>query len=381
MKWLHLRMVCGVSTNAEVPGIWSDVAAAHSKQEGLALLVQYLMSGMQVCRRDFMGHADLLHVSIPLYNFVAGDRFTNPGDNPACPAGGMSLWTSLQGQNDIGYRMATADADMAALDGRNAAADQIARAARIHLQVINEARNLQEEIGTKAYILHSLFGAACPLVRAYSTQIVDHIDANFSSFERQMSSPARCTSFGYDLSVAESRYYNDCIRTSTTAGDIDAPGAIIPVSFEYLRTELTWGRYTGTPLPASLQSLIPPPGGITPRAPALQVVPQEPAPLVPTIPGRPGVPGSRNGGRDGAVVINARPIPRFALLPTENTRGVLRSATLPSMHGSVFCKRFHLGLTCYANCPRAASHCHPTIAIVDEVSAALVSERSAAANS
>ena len=126
MKWLHLRMVCGVATNAEVPDIWSQVAAAPTKQEGLAILVQYLMSGMQICRHDFMGHADLLHVSIPLYNFVAGDRFTNPGENPACPAGGMSLWTSLQGVTDIGYRMATADADMVALDGRNAATDQIA---------------------------------------------------------------------------------------------------------------------------------------------------------------------------------------------------------------------------------------------------------------
>lgn len=144
MKWLHLRMVCGVATNAEVPEIWSQVAAAPTKQEGLAILVQYLMSGMQICRHDFMGHTDLLHVSIPLYNFVAGDRFTNPGENHACPAGCMSLCTSLQGTTDIGYRMATADADMAALDGRNAAADQIARAARIHLQAIHDAQNLQK---------------------------------------------------------------------------------------------------------------------------------------------------------------------------------------------------------------------------------------------
>ena len=88
-----------------------------------------------------------------------------------------------------------------------------------------------------------------PLVKAYSTQIVDHIDSNFSSFERQLSFTARCTTFAYDLSVAEARYYNNCIRASTTAGDINAPGAIIPVSFDYLRTELTWGRYTDPPSP------------------------------------------------------------------------------------------------------------------------------------
>ena len=95
LKWLHLRMVCGVATNTDVPKIWSDVAAAPNKQEGLVTLVQYLMSGMSVFRCNFLGHADPLHVSIALYNFVAGDRFINPGDDPAYPADGLSMWTSL----------------------------------------------------------------------------------------------------------------------------------------------------------------------------------------------------------------------------------------------------------------------------------------------
>ena len=76
-------MVCGVATNAEVLEIWADIADAPTRQEGLATLVQYLMAGMQVFRREFIGHADLLHVFIPLYNFVARDRFTNPEENPA----------------------------------------------------------------------------------------------------------------------------------------------------------------------------------------------------------------------------------------------------------------------------------------------------------
>ena len=182
-----------------------------------------------------------------------------------------------------------------------------------------------------------------------------------------MSSTARCTAFAYDLSVAEARYYNSCIRAFTTAGDINTPGAITPVSFDYLRTKLTWGRYTGSPLPASLQSLTPPPGdGIAPRIEDPVNPPDLPVPIIPD-------PGPRNGGRDGAVVINARPIPCFALLPTENIRGVLRATALPSINGCVFCKRFHLGLTCFANYPRAASHHHPTInAVIDQVSAALV---------
>ena len=121
-------------------------------------LVQYLMSGMRVYRGYFMRHADLLHISIPMYNFVAGDRFTNPSENPAYPTGGMSMWTSLQSQTDISYRMATTDTDMAALDGRNAAVDKITRAVRIHLQSIHENCSLQQDIDTKAFILYSLFG-------------------------------------------------------------------------------------------------------------------------------------------------------------------------------------------------------------------------------
>ena len=98
------------------------------------ILVHFLMVGMKKFRHDFMEHADILNVSILLYNFIAGDRFINPGENPACPAGGMSLWTTLQEKTDVGYRMVTADADMAAVDGRNAAADQICIAACTHLQ-------------------------------------------------------------------------------------------------------------------------------------------------------------------------------------------------------------------------------------------------------
>ena len=142
--------------------------------------------------------------------------------------------------------MATADSDLAALDGRNAQADQIARAAKVHLVPISGAHTLQQEIGTWAYIRHSLFGVSCPLVVAMGTDIVNHIDANFSMFERQLNNPTRYTPFAYDLSRVESAYYNACICTSTTTG-IDDPGAITSVSFATLSTELTWGRYTAPP--------------------------------------------------------------------------------------------------------------------------------------
>ena len=105
---------------------------------------------MGECRRDFLGHADLLHCSTPFYNFIAGDRFVNPGENPACPAGGMSLWTTLQGRGDIGTRIRDTNAELIALNNRNAQADLISRAAKVHLQALGGAANLQKEIGTKA---------------------------------------------------------------------------------------------------------------------------------------------------------------------------------------------------------------------------------------
>ena len=121
--------------------------------------MQYLLSDIATCHHEFHGHADLLYVSIPLYNFVEGDRFLSPGENPAYPLGGMSFWTSFQRQGDVGLRMTVVDADVAALNARNTMADQISRASKVTLQCIAGALNLQKEIGTKGYILHAMPGA------------------------------------------------------------------------------------------------------------------------------------------------------------------------------------------------------------------------------
>ena len=129
------------------------------------MLVQYLMGDMRTCRRTYLGYSDLLHCSIPLYNFVAGDRFVNPGENPACPAGGMSMWTTLQGLGDIGDSIASADADLTALDGRNALADQVARAAKVHLQPISGASNLQKEEVLKPISYRNCSALRAPLLK------------------------------------------------------------------------------------------------------------------------------------------------------------------------------------------------------------------------
>ena len=129
--------------------IWSDVSAAPTKQEGLVTLIQYLMPGMIFFRQDFLGHADLLHVNTTLYNFVASDRFINPGDNPACLTVGFSMWTSLQGHVCVGAWMATADSDMLR--------------STLYPYMEHAHSNRKLEPRTWVYIGHSIFGAVSSL--------------------------------------------------------------------------------------------------------------------------------------------------------------------------------------------------------------------------
>jgi len=103
--------------------------------------------------------------------------------------------------------MATAGAGLAALDGRNAMADKIARIAKVHIQTISGAANMQKKICTKAYILDLLFGPRCPLIMAFTSQLISFINANFATFERKVNTTQACTTFAYDLSRVEAEYY------------------------------------------------------------------------------------------------------------------------------------------------------------------------------
>ena len=286
----------------------------------------------------------------------------------------MSMWTTLQGRGDVGTRMASADADLAALDGRNAMSDQIARAAKVHLQAISGAPNLQKEIGTKAYILDRLFGPQCPLTRGFTKELIPFIDNNFEAFERQVSTTTACTTFAYDVSRVEARYYNSCITASSNEA-VGDPGAVTPVSFQLLVDELRWGRYKGQQLPASLQLLLLPNNGSPPPS---TDDPIGPAPQVPDTPGDGGA--NRPPGREGNPIQNPWPINRLRLRAGENTRGVLRNAAaLPTVNEGVFCKRWHLGMSCFTGCPRVKSHVHPPASVIDSVATALATERRAAA--
>ena len=117
MKWIHFHFVYGVATDAEVTAIWSEMAVSPTKQQGIAFLYYYLLTGMESCRHDFNGHAQLLDVGGALYKFLVGIRFFNPGNNHTCTTGGFSVWMGLQEVKDMGAAIAASNADMAALNG------------------------------------------------------------------------------------------------------------------------------------------------------------------------------------------------------------------------------------------------------------------------
>jgi len=81
--------------------------------------------------------------------------------------------------------------------------------------------------------------------------------------------------------------------------------------------------------------------------------------------------------REGLPIINPHPIRQLCLKVGENIRGILGSVALPSINGSVFFKRWYLGITCFVGSPRPGSHSHSAVAVIGTVSNALLVERAA----
>ena len=198
---------------------------------------------MSACQSTFHGHADLLQISLPLFNFVVRGAFTNHGNHQACPSGGISSWTSLQGMGDRGDAVASTLAYIGAKDSRLANADSLARRAKVTLSVIVGADNLRRELGTFCYILTGLFGYACPYVRELKG-IVEWTVSNQDAFERSISKSHQVTALLDDVSRLMSEYLNACVQASCT-GNLMQPGSLTPVSFLNLRSELKFLPYNG----------------------------------------------------------------------------------------------------------------------------------------
>ena len=110
-------------------------------------------------RQQFFGAADMMHVCGALFMFVHGDRFMNPGADPACPVRGLSFWSTRQGAGVLREEIAETEGMITALDGTNVRQEEVTSATRVKLVVFVGPRTTATETGNPAFATHSLFGA------------------------------------------------------------------------------------------------------------------------------------------------------------------------------------------------------------------------------
>ena len=80
-------------------------------------------------------------------------------------------------------------------------------------------------------------------------------------------------------------------------------------------------------------------------------------------------------GREGTPVTNYARISVLTLRAGESTRDVLRNVALPTLGGSVWCKRWHHGGHCLLGCDMRGSHIPPTATALSTVTVALKLEQ------
>ena len=200
----------------------------------------------------------MLHVSLPLLDFVMKGRFSNidPNTDPECPAKGFLGWTSPQGLvSDRGAAMAATEADAVARDSRLATAYQIAWSSKVILDVVVDGRRARLEKGTVAYFLWRFFGSQCPFVMEL-TGLLTWSKTNQVTFDRQVKNSHNATAFVADVSWVLGQYLKYCVVVSTTASLSD-PGSRTPLFLAPLLQELSWGPYHWVDhLPPTLSTLL-----------------------------------------------------------------------------------------------------------------------------
>ena len=175
------------------------MALSWTKAEGLALLYQFFLIGMSACLSEFHEHADLLHISLPLFNFVPMGAFIKNGKHPACPLGEISAWISLQVLGGRGAAAASTLANIVAQDSRLSNADSLYRGVKFTLLFIVGSDNLCSELRTFCYILADLFGYACLYVRDLK-RVVELAASNIDAFKQTVSKSHQVTDLLDDVS-------------------------------------------------------------------------------------------------------------------------------------------------------------------------------------
>ena len=87
LSLLHLRFVCGVTRDGDLPPIWEAVARGRRRMEGLATLNQALMRGLPFCLQVFNERAHFC-APPPLLAFVKNVIPLKPSLDTFCTEGG-----------------------------------------------------------------------------------------------------------------------------------------------------------------------------------------------------------------------------------------------------------------------------------------------------
>ena len=183
----------------------------------------------------------MMHVCGALFMFVHRDIFMNPSTNTACPAGGLSFWSTRQGGGVLKEEIAETEGKITALDGANVHHEEVTSATRVKLRVVVGPQTASTETGTLDFASHSLFGAQCPMVEAI-LPLVYWIDENRSEWGRIMEDAETTTRFAYDVSWVVGRYLNTCILASSVTRQRD-PGAQTPCLFQFIIAKLDHRQY------------------------------------------------------------------------------------------------------------------------------------------
>ena len=87
---LHVRFMCGVARDRDLPPVWEAVATEKIRTEELENLNQTLMRGVPSCHRVFGGRAQY-SASLHLLAFLENVSLWNPYIYQSCARGGVSL--------------------------------------------------------------------------------------------------------------------------------------------------------------------------------------------------------------------------------------------------------------------------------------------------
>ena len=252
--------------------------------------------------------------------------------------------------------------------------------------IVDEA-DARLELGTMAYIGAGTYGSACPSVAALVV-LNEWAATHPLEFKRAIVDSHAATALVDDVSRIHGSYLNSCLMAAGSAG-IDGLGSRTACSYQRVLDELEWGPYRGTErIHASLRTVLAQRDALRPAAGA-------PVPTTRPQANPPGTQrsttrrnsggggddgngagrGSNRVGREGEVTPNPLKRPALAMIEGENTRNLLRNVVLPTLGGHTWCKRWHHGGTCFANCLRQGSHIDPPTAMCQEVAALLAVDR------